>query len=140
MTSEAIESAHAQNQDDAGRRALLRERAARKREQQDVELIEKVTALILADYPGCTEAEAQQIATHTAERGSGRVGRSAAGRQLDPTAIKLAVIAWIRHQHTAYDELLMDGVQRQSARNQISDTLQEVLNRWRHDVSSNANI
>ena len=67
----------------------------------------------------------------SAERGSGRVGRTAAGRELDPKAITLAVIAHIRHVHTNYDSLLMRGVRRRDAREQIRGTLDKVLGRWR---------
>ena len=71
------------------------------------------------NFPGCPAEAAEQIARHTAERGSGRVGRSAAGREVDPQAIKPAVIAHIRHEHTDYDEQLMQGVARDEARRQI---------------------
>lgn len=40
-------------------------------------------------------------------RGSGRVGRSAAGRILDPDAVSLAVAASVRHADTDYDALLV---------------------------------
>ena len=131
VATAAIEFAHAQNEGDAEQRARLRERAALQRDKQDVKLVEQVKALILDDFPGCSPDVAGQIANHTAKRGSGRVGRSAAGRNLDPGAVKLAVIAWIRHQHTDYDQLLMSGVERQTARDQIRDVQQEVINRWR---------
>ncbi|MGO9789040.1 MAG: DUF2293 domain-containing protein [Solirubrobacteraceae bacterium] len=57
-----------------------------------------------------------EIAHHAAVRGSGRVGRSAAGRALQSEAIELAVLASVRHRDTRYDELLMSGVDRASAR------------------------
>jgi len=130
VTAEAIDAAHAQNEGDAEQRAIMRERAAKRREEQDVELVAQVKALILKDFPGCPETEAEEIAAHTAERGSGRVGRSAAGRELDPRAISLAVVARIRHQYTDYDQLLMNGVERMSARAQIRDVQQQVIDRW----------
>ena len=132
VTAEAIELAHAQNRGDAEQRATQRERAARRREKQDVEFVQQVEQLILADFPGCTVEEARQIALHTCERGSGRVGRSAAARSLEQGSIQIAVVAWVRHQHTDYDELLMKGVERKTARLQIYDTQQEVLDQWRN--------
>jgi hypothetical protein len=42
-----------------------------------------------------------------------------------------AVVASIRHEDTPYDELLMAGVSRRQARDQIRDQLDEVLIRWR---------
>ncbi|WP_373871493.1 DUF2293 domain-containing protein [Actinoplanes utahensis] len=50
------------------------------------------------------------MSRHTGERGSGRVGRSAAGRALDPDAVTRAVVASVRHEDTGYDEMLMSGV------------------------------
>jgi hypothetical protein len=46
------------------------------------------------------------IAKHTAVGGSGRVGRTEAGRALKENALTAAVIAAVRHNHTEYDELL----------------------------------
>ena len=69
-------------------------------------------------YPGCPRRVRQAIAEHACRKHSGRVGRSAAAKQSDETAIQLAVRAYIRHCHTSYDELLAgcDG-SRGSARN-----------------------
>ena len=49
----------------------------------------------------------QGVAHQAGARGSGRVGRSAAGRALDPRAVTLAVAASVRHEDTRYDELLI---------------------------------
>lgn len=131
VTSESIDAAHAQNASDEMQRAKAREKAVIRRGKQDQELVQEMTKLILDQYPGCSPDEAHQIAEHTALRGSGRVGRSAAGRSLEPEAIGLAVAAWIRHQHTNYDELLMSGVERRAAREEIRDTQRNVLRNWR---------
>jgi hypothetical protein len=58
------------------------------------------------------------------------VGRSAAGRNLDERAITLAVVASVRHENTDYDELLMSGVPREEAREQIKDAIDRVLAGW----------
>lgn len=54
-------------------------------------------------------------------RGSGRVGRSAAARALDPQAVERAVTAHIRHTHTNYDQLLMQGTKRLDARAMVAN-------------------
>ena len=54
-------------------------------------------------FPGCPVGRAAEIAEHAGERGSGRVGRSAAGRALDERAVTLAVVASVRHRDTEYD-------------------------------------
>jgi len=76
-------------------------------------------------------ARARAIAGHAAARGSGRVGRSAAGRTADPAAVELAVIASVRHQDTRYDELLMAGVERAEARDRVREDVDRALERWR---------
>jgi hypothetical protein len=58
------------------------------------------------------------------------VGRSAAGRALDESAVRLAVIARIRHAHTNYDEFLMCGVARLEARAQVREKIDRVLEKW----------
>jgi hypothetical protein len=98
----------------------------------DLELVAAMTELIGARFPGCpAEEAAARIAAHTARRGSGRVGRSAAGRDLHPSAIDLAVLAWIRHQHTQYDVLLMSGQDRETARDMIRDEVANWESAWK---------
>jgi hypothetical protein len=80
---------------------------------------------------GCPTEEAEKIARHAAERGSGRAGRSAAGRHLEERALELAVSAWVRHHDTEYDELLVGGVERFEARETVRDKVRAVLNRWK---------
>ncbi|MET8505763.1 DUF2293 domain-containing protein, partial [Streptomyces sp. NPDC004787] len=66
-----------------------------------------------------------------ARPGSGRVGRTAAGRALDPGAVTAAVRAAVRHVDTDYDALLMSGVPRHQARARIAPTVETVLRSWR---------
>jgi hypothetical protein len=90
-----------------------------------------MTEEILRLFPGCPAIRARAIAGHTAVRGSGRVGRSAAGRALDPEAITLAVWASVRHEDTRYDEYLMSGMDRSEARSRVRDEAQKTLDGWR---------
>ena len=135
VTSAAINAAEEQCEADADLRAERRERGAEQRAKLDVVLTKEMTELILAEFPGCPQEEASEIATHTAERGSGRVGRSAAGRELQIDAIVLAVGAHVRHVHTDYDQLLMEGTERQAARSMIQETHASVMGRWRSGQS-----
>ena len=63
-------------------------------------------------------------------RGSGRVGRSAAGRALDDKALELAVTAWVRHHYTRYDQLLMAGKEWADARQEIREDVDTLIERW----------
>jgi hypothetical protein len=47
--------------------------------------------------------------------------------------VRLAVIASIRHVDTDYDELLMSGVDRETARAQVWERAESVLSSWRGD-------
>jgi hypothetical protein len=125
----ADEECHA----DAADRLAKREKASRRRIEQDRDLAARMTESILALYPGCPPAEAQAIAAHTSRRGSGRVGRTAAGRALETEALGAAVIAAVRHRHTRYDQLLMHGYSRRDARDAVHDAINHVLQRWSSD-------
>jgi hypothetical protein len=58
------------------------------------------------------------------------VGRSAAGRSLDEEALTLAVVASVRHEDTDYDLLLMSGLSRAGARDQIRPAVDRILASW----------
>ena len=127
---EALEKAEEECLADADLRAARQARDAERRQFEDVELAALMAEKIRALYPGCPPEEAIGLAAHTAARGSGRVGRSAAGRALDGQALALAVAAWVRHRHTRYDELLMGGQERAAARSQVREEMDKVLDRW----------
>ncbi|OVE81790.1 hypothetical protein BVY04_02480 [bacterium M21] len=126
----AIEKAETECLNDADQRARQRERSARYRDQADKELAIDTVAEILRQFPSCPSAEAEEIALHATQRGSGRVGRSAAAKALEPDSVKLAVIAHIRHIHTNYDHLLMIGTPRTNCRDRIRDDVSRKLREW----------
>lgn len=126
----AIERAEAECLADEDRRARQRGRAAVRRETEDAKHAAAFTAKLRERYPGCPADEAARIAAWTCRKHSGRVGRSAAAKELDAQAIRLAVVAGIRHEHTRYDELLMRHGDRQSARAAVAAEIDRVLARW----------
>jgi hypothetical protein len=128
---EAIEKAERECLSDEDRRIVRRERDAMRRAAQDETLVVEMAQSIQRLYPGCPVKEAEEIARHTAERGSGRVGRSAAGRHLEEQALDLAVAVWIRHRWTEYDTLLNSGHERLDARETVRHKIREVLDRWK---------
>lgn len=128
----AVEQAEQQCLSDEQVRARRRERDRQRREAGDERFQEELAEQIGRLFPGCPPQRAMAISRHTGTRGSGRVGRSAAGRTLDPDAVTLAVIASVRHEDTDYDELLMAGVPREQARERIRNDIDRVLERWRH--------
>ncbi|MFF4149622.1 DUF2293 domain-containing protein [Streptomyces sp. NPDC001651] len=118
---------------DTEARRRRRARDARRREQEDARFAEAFTAEIRRLFPGCPPDRARDIAGHASVRGSGRVGRSAAGRALSESAVTSAVAAAVRHLDTPYDDLLMSGLPRHEARRRIAATVETVLRGWRRE-------
>jgi hypothetical protein len=127
----ALELAEQQCMSDADARMRRRERDEVRRAGVDAEFQDRLAREIRRLFPGCPADRADAIAQHTGTRGSGRVGRSAAGRALDEDAIVLAVVASVRHRDTSYDKLLMKGVPREVARERVGPDINEVLAAWR---------
>lgn len=131
VEADALERAEQSLLTDADARARQRERARERAVRQDAELVERMTARIGELFPGCPAERARAVAGHTALRGSGRVGRSAAGRALDDDALSAAVVASVRHEDTGYDAMLAAGVGREDARDRIRADVDAVLESWR---------
>jgi hypothetical protein len=126
----ALALAEQQCMSDADARLRRRERDNVRRFQVDEDFQARLAKEIAWVFPSCPPDRADAIAAHTAVRGSGRVGRSAAGRALDETAITLAVVASVRHQDTDYDSLLMAGLSRDEARERVRPAIDRVLAAW----------
>jgi len=130
VEEEALQRAEAECLADEDARAVRRIRDQERREHQDLAYTEVLGAEIRRVFPGCPGDRAAAIAAHASARGSGRIGRSAAGRALDEQAIRLAVEASVRHQNTEYDTFLMSGVPRHEARQRVAGDVEETLRRW----------
>jgi hypothetical protein len=130
VEEEALHKAEEECLSDADARARQRERAAIGRIDADETFTAQFAAAILDVFPRCPPEEARTIAEHAAQRNSGRVGRTAAGRRLQEESVRLAVVASVRHRHTNYDELLMDSADRTWARAQVRDAIDEFLRAW----------
>lgn len=127
----ALEQAERECLADEQSRARRRLREQSRRAAEDVELQGEVAREILRLYPGCPKERAEAIGRHACARGSGRVGRTAAGRALDPGALALAVAAAVRHADTDYDELLMSGLDRAESRARVQPEVERILENWR---------
>jgi hypothetical protein len=135
VEEDALEQAEAECLADEVARERRRERDAAHRAGEDLELQARMAVEIRRLFSACPAQRAEQIARHAAKRGSGRVGRTAAGRELAQDAIELAVVASVRHQDTDYDELLMSGFDRTDARGRVRDQVNAVLEGWRREQS-----
>ena len=134
VDEEALARAEQECLSDAEARQRARERAAERRQTLDVEYVEAFARRVGELFPGCPDAERRAIAEHTCQKYSGRVGRSAAGKELQAYAAELAVRAHVRHRQTRYDELLGRGVTREEARALTADAVEKRLNEWGADT------
>jgi hypothetical protein len=131
VESAALEKAERECLEDAEERAAARARDAVRRREEDRELVARMAKQIAVLFPGCPAHELAAIAEHTAARGSGRVGRTEAGRNLEDQALTAAVIAAVRHKHTEYDTTLARGIDRMTARHRVAGKIDEILAAWR---------
>ena len=127
---DAFRRAEEESLADAEVRARRQARAAERRELDDREFISAFARAIREQYPACPATEATEIAEHACRKYSGRVGRTAAAKELSPEAIRLAVSAHIRHAHTEYDELLAQYADRNTARERIRGQVSAFLDDW----------
>jgi hypothetical protein len=130
VEAQALEQAEHECLADGEARARRREREAARREELDQQYIEQFAARVRELYPRCPPGREEIIAEHACQKYSGRVGRSAAGKSLDEDAVRLAVIAHIRHAETGYDTLMASGCERREARAQVEGEIARVLARW----------
>jgi hypothetical protein len=130
VEEDALHEAEASCLADEDARARRRERAALRRAELDGEFASRFAARVRGLYPGCPPGREAIIAEHACEKYSGRVGRSAAARRLDDEAVRLAVVAHIRHRETPYDQHLAHGEDRGEARALVRDQVEAVLERW----------
>lgn len=128
----ALARAEEQCMSDVDARMRRRERDKARRAEVDSQFQARLAEQIRRLFPGCPASRAVAIAEHAGLRGSGRVGRSAAGRALEESAIVLAVVASVRHVDTDYDSLLMAGEPRNVARERVQPAIDRVLRAWGH--------
>lgn len=130
VENEAVERAEKECRADEGQRALRRAQVAVRRAELDVEYINRFAFQVRALFPGCPAKREKIIAEHACRKYSGRVGRSAAAKELDEKAVRLAVAAHIRHQETIYDDLLLQGVDRRKAREEVRARIADIMSQW----------
>ncbi len=126
----ALQQAEGECLADSDARARRREREAARRAELDQQYVERFAARVRQLFPACPPGRETVIAEHACLKYSGRVGRSAAAKDLDEAAVRLAVIAHIRHAETDYDELLAQGCERWEARAEVQAAVAQVLRAW----------
>jgi len=129
VEEEALARAEAECLADEEVRRRRRERNAEHRAELDEQYVARFAERIGELFPGCTGRE-RSIAEFACRKYSGRVGRSTAAKRLDEVAVRLAVIAHVRHAETDYDTLLGRGVDRYDARRIVKARIEKALFDW----------
>lgn len=133
VEEQAVDRAEEECLADEEVRARRREREAVRRDELDREYVQRFAVRVRELYPRCPPGRERAIAEHACRKYSGRVGRSAAARELDDAAVRAAVIAHVRHEETDYDELLVLGTDRHEARDRVRPQVRMALERWQRD-------
>jgi hypothetical protein len=130
VRAEALEKAEQECLADSEARARRQERERERRAELDRQYVERFAKAVRDLFPCCPAGRENEIAEHACLKYSGRVGRSAAAKRFDEEAIRLAVVAHIRHAETPYDELLARGYDRLDARAMAREAVEKVRERW----------
>ena len=138
VAPEALRRAEEESLADAEVRARRQARAALHRELEGRDFVTAFASAIRKHYPACPAREETEIAEHACRKYSGRVGRSAAAKELSPEAIRLAVIAHIRHTHTNYDERLAIHADRETARTEIRGQVLAIVDKWQQPAAKSS--
>ena len=130
VEEQALEQAEQECLADQDARERKRQRAAARQAELDQQYVGRFAARVRELFPQCPPQRETAIAEHACRKYSGRVGRSEAAKSLDENAVRLAVIAHIRHAETQYDALLAEGYERWEARARIEDQVAHVARQW----------
>lgn len=130
VEQDAVGKAEQECRADIESREKRKVREAAKRAVFDREYIELFAKKIRELFPSCPNGRETEIAQHACQKYSGRVGRSAMAKELEEKAVRLAVIAHIRHAETKYDDLFLSGRNKETARAEIREHLDKVLKNW----------
>jgi hypothetical protein len=130
VENEALERAERECEADAEQREIRRRESALRRGELDEVYIRSFADRVREVYPCCPPGREASIAEHACRKYSGRVGRTAAAKELDEKAVRLAVTAHVRHTETNYDDLLSHMFERNDARIRVRDAVAEILELW----------
>jgi len=132
VESAALEQAEQECLADSEIRARRQEREAARQAELDREYVARFATRVRQLYPHCPAGREMAIAEHACLKYSERIGRTAAAKGLDEEAVRLAVIAHVRHAETDYDALLAQGPDRGEARAAVEGAVHRLLARWEH--------
>ena len=130
IEEKALEQAEEECLADQEVRERRKQREQEKRAIIDKEFVKNFAKHIRELFPNCPKGKENIIAKHACLKFSGRVGRSSAAKKFDEEAIRLAVIAHIRHTKTKYVELISRGYDRYDARSLVQPEVETIVEQW----------
>lgn len=130
VEEKALDQAESECLADSEARARRKEREQERRAEQDHEYIQSFAKRVRELFPHSPPNREREIAEHACRKYTGRIGRSAAAKTFHEDAIRLAVLAHIRHRETNYDTLLNKGLHRSEARSEISAQVNTIRDLW----------
>ncbi len=131
VEEEALRKAEEECLSDNEIRARRGEREAERRSALDRQYMERFAKRVRELFPSCPLRREVTIAEHACLKYSGRIGRTATAKSFNENAVRLAVIAHIRHAETTYDELLVAGHERREARDRVREKVDQIVKRWK---------
>ena len=130
VEEQALERAERECFADSEARARRREREAVRRAELDRQYVKHFAMRVRELFPLCPSGRDVAIAEHACLKYSARIGRSSASKRFDDEAVRLAVIAHIRHAETQYEALLARGCERWEARKQVEAAVDRIIVQW----------
>lgn len=112
-------------------RSRRAERERDRRDDLDQQYIEAFGKRIKELFPHIPSGRELEIAEHACQKYTGRVGRSAAAKTFDEKAVRVAVLAHIRHRETNYDQLLGRGWARHESRAHVRERVDQISESWK---------
>lgn len=144
--AETVERIRADLEQERGSESFARQRqaSARRRQKAQDEYVREFVAAVQeflrfhARHAELANTLARRVAEHATPVGSGTVARTA--RLPIEKRAEAAVIAWMRHQTTAYDSMKIPRVKgkRREVRRMLAGRSQEILSRYRQGLAAAA--
>jgi len=130
VENHALEQAEKECLTNSEVRARRREREVERRAGLDEKYVKQFAKRVRELFPKCPRGREKEIAEHACLKYSGRIGRTAEAKTFNEEAVRIAVIAHIRHAETKYDELLAMGYERWDARDEVVGRVEQILTKW----------
>jgi len=144
---ETIDRIRADLEAERSTESFAKKRAAdvRRREKAQVEYVEDFFGAVMAflafhpSHADLADRLARAVTEHATPVGSGTVGRTK--RIPIEERAEAAVIAWMRHQTTGYDDMVIprEKGKRREVRRMLAQRSRELLERYRRDEPENRN-